>query len=194
MEQAELEKLLKDRGFGGLDDLPKVLDALDSVKADLVKNKTRAATVQELQQKLEEFEAAKRAAEDKEKTELQKLNDRLAETEAEVAKAKAAAASANRQAMLERGIAAHINTISEPLRPFATEHLRTVLPAKDWADEEALKTTIEESMKKFAELLPEHLKTVKSGETQIDRTKGGPPAGVAPIFDVMAAIHDGGTK
>ncbi len=193
MEQEQLVQLLKDKGFSGLDDIPKVLDALANAKADINKHKTRADTVTDLEAQLLALTEANTAREDAEKTELQKLTDKITKMEGEAATFKAEALKATRTAMLERGIAEHLGALNEQIRPFASEHLRTVLPGKEWADSDALKETIASTLESFNTLLPENLRTVPSGETAPPRTPAGiPPVGEKPVFNFNEALHPEG--
>lgn len=193
MEQEQIIEMLKAKGFNGIDDIPKVLEALESTKADLGKHKTRADSLTAMEKELNDLRTAQQAKEDAEKTELQKLNDKIARMEADYSKASAAAVAAQRTAMLERGLSEHLSTIPEKLRPFASEHLRTVLPGKEWADPETLKLNITESLERFNSLLPDEMKIVPAGGVEQHRqTQTQPPAG-GPVtgFDFNAALHGG---
>ena len=193
MEQDKILELLKSKGFDSLDDLPKVFDALESAKTDIGKHKTRASKVTDLETELQTLREAQQAREDSEKTELQKLTDRIAKQEQELAAANAATAKANRTVLLEKGIAEHISGVDEKLRPLAQNYMRTVLPGKEWADSEALKAQIAETLNGFNELLPEEMKVVETGGNPPPRTQDGIPlAGDKPVFDFNAALHPEG--
>lgn len=190
MEQEQILELLKSKGFTDTDDLTKVFAALDAKTADLNTYKTKASAVTELEAELKTLKDAQTARDDAEKTELEKLQGKIAKMEGEAAAFKAEALKATRSALLERGIAEQLGTVHENLRGFAADYLRTVLPSQEWADAEALKATITASIVKFGEKLPEEMRVVASGETPPPRTQDGPaPAGEGPIFDANAAFH-----
>ena len=193
-EMERLEEMLKAKGFSGINDIPKVLEALESTKADLSKHKTRAETVSSLEAKLAELERAKQEREDAEKTELQKLNDRLTKMQAESEAAAAKAAKAERYAMMERGLSEHLAGVPEKLRPFASEHLRTILPGKEWSDPDTLKATITESFERFNTLLPEEMRVVPSGGAEQHRQQPQmqiPSGKTVTGFDFEAALKGG---
>lgn len=189
-EVEKLEEALKAKGFSGLDDIPKVLEALDSAKADINKHKTRASELSKMEQELADLRQKQQEREDQEKTELQKLLDKVAKAESEKEQIAAQAAAAKRTAMLERGLSEHLSAVPEKLRPFASEHLRTVLPGKEWADPETLKSTITESLERFNSLLPEEMKIVPAGGQDQGRKQVQPEPGAGkPVFDFQAALH-----
>jgi chromosome segregation ATPase len=179
-------EMLKGKGF---DSIEKVLETLESLKADVSKHKTRATAVTDLQTQLEQLQAEKQARDDAEKTELQKLTDKVKQMEAQAEQARRDAVAAQRSAMLERGIAEHLNTVAEPLRPLAGDYLRTVLPSREWQDGEGLATALKESLDRFTGLAPESLRVVKGGTPP---PKGQEPAPTQPkAFDYLAAIGRG---
>jgi len=189
MTPEEQIALMKSRGFtGGLDDLQKVFDALESAKADITKNKTRADAVTGLEEQLAAFQAEKTARDDADKTELQKLTDRIAKQELDIATANAATAQANRTVLLEKGIAEHLGGIDEKLRPLAQNYMRTVLPGRDWADSEALKAQITETLTGFNELLPEEMRVVASGDP-LNKTRTAATVVDKPAFNMHAILH-----
>ena len=193
MTPEEMLELMKSKGFESLDDLPKLISALDKAKADITKNKTRADAVTTLEAELKKLQDAQAARDDVEKTELEKLQGKIAKMEGEAAAFQAAALKAQRSALLERGIAEQLGSVPEKLRPFASDHLRITLPGADWADAEALKETITASLEKFSELLPDDMKVVPSSGTPPPRTPNGTaPAGDKPVFDMNAALHPEG--
>ena len=187
MEQEKIDELLKSKGF---DSLEKMAEAFEKNKADMMRYKGEAKSASTLETELQALKDKEAARNDAEKTELQKLQDKLAGVEATAAQFQAVALKATRSAMLEKGIAEHLGNVPEKLRGFAADYLRTVLPAQEWADPDALKATITASIEKFGEKLPDDMKVVPSSETPPPRNQGGPaPAGNGPIFDVQAALH-----
>ena len=193
MKQEELLALMKSKGFESLDDLPKLIAALDSKTSDLDKYKAKASTVTGLEAELKKLQDAQAARDDAERTELEKLQAKIAKMESAAAEFKATALKAQRSAMLERGIAEQLGAVPEKLRPFASDHLRITLPSAEWADVEALKETITASLEKFSELLPDDMKVVPSSGTPPPRTQdGATPAGDKPVFDMNAALHPEG--
>lgn len=196
MEQEQINEMLKAKGFTGIDDIPKVLEALESAKADITKHKTRADSLTKAEQELEALRKAQQEREDADKTEFQKLSDRLTKMETEKAAILAQATAAQRSAMLERGLSEHLAAIPEKLRPFASEHLRTVLPGKDWADPDTLKANITESLERFNSLLPDEMKIVPAGGVEQHRqAQTQPPAG-GPVtgFKFTDALHGAGNS
>ena len=182
-----LEDMLKSKGFSSIDD---VFRALDSTKADLSKHKTRADTLTKAEQELENLRKAQQEREDAEKTEIQKLIDKLAQKEKDAEAAMAKAAQAERTSMLERGLSEHLSAVPEKLRPFAAEHLRTVLPHKEWADAETLGANIKTTLEQITGLLPEEMRTVPAGGSEQHRqTDTGAPAG-GPVtgFNFVDAV------
>jgi len=178
----------------GFDDPAKALEAFKSMKVDLSKHKTRASELTAMEQELATLRQAQKEREDSEKTEMQKLLDQMNKVKADAESAQKQALAAQRSAMLERGLSEHLSGIPEKLRPFASEHLRTVLPGKEWADPETLKANITESMERFNSLLPDEMKIVPAGGAEQHRqTNVQPPAG-GPVtgFDFNAAMHSGG--
>ena len=187
MEQAQIDELLKSKGF---DSLEKMAEAFEKNKADMMKYKGEAKSATALETELQTLKDAETARGDAEKTELELLQAKLATSEAATATANAATLAATRKAMLEVGISEQIGTVHENLRGFAADYLRTVLPAQEWADPEALKATITASIEKFGEKLPDDMKVVPSSGTPPPRNQDGPaPAGNGPIFDVQKALH-----
>ena len=180
MDAEKMAELLKAKGFDSLED---ALGALDKTKADLSKHKTRATDLEELQNRLKSFEDEKRARDDAEKTESEKLAAKVAELETAAKQAQAEAAKAKRTALMEKGLGEHLGSVPDKLRALASEHLRVILPTKDWQDEETLTAVITESLGKFTELAPEHLRPAV-------------PAGVPPKRgpDDMPPIDDGSTR
>jgi len=172
----------------GFDDPAKALEAFKSLKLDLAKHKTRADSVTAMETELETLRSAQQAKEDAEKTELQKMNDRLVKIENEKNDLMARATASERKAMLERGLSENLAGVPEKLRPLVQKYMRTVLPGTEWADSEALKAQITENLTGFNELLPEELRVVSSG-TPPPKTPGAPPAGDKPVFDFQAALH-----
>ena len=172
----------------GFDDPAKALEAFKSLKLDLAKHKTRADSVTAMETELETLRSAQQAKEDAEKTELQKMNDRLVKIENEKNDLMARATASERKAMLERGLSENLAGVPEKLRPLLQKYMRTVLPGTEWADSEALKAQITENLTGFNELLPEELRVVSSG-TPPPKTPGAPPAGDKPVFDFQAALH-----
>lgn len=194
-EMDKLEEMLRAKGFSGIGDIPKVLEALDSTKADLSKHKTRADAVSQMESELAQLRKAQQEREDAEKTEMQKLLDKMGKMQAEAESAQKQAAAAQRAAMLERGLSEHIGAIPEKLRPFASEHLRTVLPGKEWSDPETLKENITASMEKFNALLPEEMRTVPAGGQEQHRQTPMAPSADGPVtgFNYEDALR-GGSK
>ena len=172
----------------GFDDPAKALDAFKSMKLDLAKHKTRADSVTAMETELETLRSAQQAKEDAEKTELQKMNDRLAKIENEKNDLMARATASERKAMLERGLAENLSGVPDKLRPIVQKYMRTVLPGMEWADAEALKAQITENLTSFNEILPEELRVVSSG-TLPPKTPGAAPAGDKPIFDMQSVLH-----
>ena len=188
MEQEQILELLKARGFSSMDDLSKVFEIMDTTKADLAKHKTRADAVTDLESQLAAFQKEKSEREDADKSELQKMNDRLAKIENEKNDLMARATASERKAMLERGLSENLAGVPEKLRPLVQKYMRTVLPGTEWVDSEALKAQITENLTGFNELLPEELRVVSSG-TPPPKTPGAAPAGDKPVFDFQAALH-----
>jgi hypothetical protein len=111
---------------------------------------------------------------------------RKKQMEAQAEQARREAVAAQRSALLERGIAEHLATVHESLRPRAADYLRTVLPVKEWQDGEGLATAMAESLERFTGLAPESLKVVKGG-TPPPKGQEPPPDG-RKAFDYLEAI------
>jgi len=187
MEQEKIDELLKSKGF---DSLEKMAEAFDKNKADMMGYKAKSKTTTALEAELAALREKDAARENAEKTELQKVQDELTGSNAALATAQAATLAATRKAMLEVGISEQIGTVHKDLQGFAADYLRTVLPAQEWADSEALKATITASIERFGEKLPDDMKVVPSSGTPPPRNQDGPaPAGNGPIFDIQAALH-----
>ena len=183
-DEKDYSEVLKARGFDSMD---KVFETLDSLKTDLGKHKTRSTELTEAQKELETLRLEKQAREDAEKSETQKLLDKMKQIEATATAAEQRAVAATRNAMLERAISEHIPGVHEKMRPFAAEYMRTVLPAREWADADSLKAAITESLAKFSETLPQEFKPVPNGEPTKRGPEGHPQLSTGPGFDWKAA-------
>jgi len=165
-DEQNISEILKARGFDSID---KVLDALDSTKADLTKHKTRATELEDMKNRLQAFEDEKKARDDAAKTEAEKLADQVKLLQSERDRAKADAVTAARQALMERGLGEHMGNVPEKLRPVAGKYLRTVLPTMDWNDPATLTAAITAQLADLTVDAPPELKPVVSGEGQVQR-------------------------
>jgi chromosome segregation ATPase len=166
-DEVNVNDALKAKGFDSVD---KVLEALESAKADLAKHKTRASELDDLKNRLQAFENEKAERENAAKTEAEKLADKVKALETEREQFKAEAAKAARQVLLERGLGENMGSVPEKLRPVADKFLRTVLPTMDWNDPETLKAAIAEQLADLTADAPPDMKPVVSGDGQ--NTKG----------------------
>lgn len=184
-DEQNINEILKARGFESVD---KLLETFDSLKTDLGKHKVRSTELTEAQKELEALRQEKQAREDAEKSEQQKLLDKMKQIEADKTAAEQRALAATRNAMLERAISEHIPQVHEKMRPFAAEYMRTVLPAREWADSESLKAAITDSLAKFSETLPQEFKPVPNGEQAKRGSEGQPHKQLEPGFGWKAAL------
>ena len=175
-DEKDINEILKARGFDSID---KVLDALDSTKADLTKHKTRATELDDLKNRLQAYEDEKKKRDDAAKTEAEKLADQVKALQAERDSAKAEAGAAARLALLERGLGKHLGVVPDKFRPVAEKYLRTVLPGMDWKDDETLGTAIGEQIADFTKDAPPEYKPVVSskGADKQTPTTPAPPSG-----------------
>lgn len=161
-DEGTILEALKARGFDSVD---KVLEVLESTKADLAKHKTRASELDELKNRLQTFEDEKKKRDDAAKTEAERLADKVKELEADRDRFKAEAGNAARLALLERGLGEHLGNVPDKLRPLAGKYLRTVLPTMDWNDPDTLKAAITAQLADLTADAPPELKpTVPSGD------------------------------
>lgn len=183
-DEKDITEILKARGFESVE---KLLETFDSVKNDLGKHKTRSSELTEAQKELDALRLERKTREDAEKSENQKLLDKMAQMEVNAIAAEQRVQAATRSAMLERAISEHIPQVHEKMRPFAAEYMRTVLPGREWADAETLKAAITDSLAKFAETLPQEYKTVPIGDPAKRGSEGQPLLKTGPGFDWKAA-------
>lgn len=175
-DEVNVTEMLKARGF---DSIEKVLETLDSTKADLTKHKTRASELDDLKNRLQAFENEKAERENAAKTEAEKLADQVKALQVERDSAKAEAGAAARLALLERGLGKHLGIVPDKFRPVAEKYLRTVLPGMDWKDDETLGTAIGEQIADFTKDAPPEYKPVVSGGDagKAAKTVPDPPSG-----------------
>ena len=184
-DEKDINEILKERGF---ESMSKFLETFDGLKTDLGKHKTRSTELTDMQKELETLRLEKQAREDADKSENQKLIDKMKQIEANATAAEQRAVTATRNAMLERAISEHIPGVHEKMRPFAAEYMRTVLPAREWADADSLKAAITESLAKFSETLPQEFKPVPNGEPTKRGPEGHPQQPTGPGFGWKAAL------